>query len=148
MDRLPGSVLFCCTRNAIRSPMAEGLMKHLFYKRVFTDSAGVRRGELDGFAVAVMDEIGIDITRHRPKSFDQLEDTSFDVIVSLSPEAHHSALELTRTMAAEVEFWNTFDPSIMQGQGSRDQILDVYRQVRDQLLKRIKARFGETAPLV
>lgn len=123
-------------------------MKHLFFKRVFTDSAGVRPGELDGFAVQAMDEIGIDITRHRPKSFDQLEDSSFDVIISLSPEAHHRALEMTRTMAAEVEFWNTFDPSILHGQGSRDQILDSYRQVRDQLFKRIKARFGEPPPLV
>jgi protein-tyrosine-phosphatase len=139
MADLPGSVLFCCTLNAVRSPMAEGLLKLLHNRRVFVDSVGVRAGELDPFAVAVMDEIGIDIGRHRSKSFDNLEDTSFDVIVSLSPEAHHRALEMTRTMACEVEFWNTFDPSIVEG--SREVRLDAYRAVRDTLLRRIRERF-------
>ena len=115
MADLPGSVLFCCTRNSIRSPMAEGILKMLHGRRIFVDSAGVRGGEVDGFAVAVMDEIGLDLTRHRAKTFDELEDTSFDLIVSLSPEAQHRAVELTRTMAAEVEFWNTMDPSIVEG---------------------------------
>jgi len=118
-------------------------MKRLFFKRVFVDSAGVRPGELDPFAVAAMDEIGVDISRHRPKSFDDLEDTSFDLIISLSPEAQHRAIEMTRTMACEVEFWNTFDPSIMR-EGSRDAILDAYRAVRDQIEKRIIARFEPT----
>jgi protein-tyrosine-phosphatase len=139
MADLPGSVLFCCTLNALRSPMAEGLFKLLHNRRVFVDSVGVRAGELDPFAVAVMDEIGIDISRHRSKSFDNLEDTSFDLIVSLSPEAHHRALEMTRAMACEVEFWNTFDPSIIEG--SREVRLDAYRAVRDTLLRRIRERF-------
>src|SRR5258706_253106 len=98
---------------AWRSPMAEGILKMLHGRRIFVDSAGVRGGEVDGFAVAVMDEIGLDLTRHRAKTFDELEDTSFDLIVSLSPEAQHRAVELTRTMAAEIEFWNTMDPSIV-----------------------------------
>ena len=119
--------------------MAEGLFKLLHNRRVFVDSVGVRAGELDPFAVAVMDEIGIDISRHRSKSFDNLEDTSFDLIVSLSPEAHHRALEMTRAMACEVEFWNTFDPSIIEG--SREVRLDAYRAVRDTLLRRIRERF-------
>jgi protein-tyrosine-phosphatase len=118
--------------------MAEGILKHLSH-RVFVDSAGVRAGELDMFAVSVMDEIGIDISRHRSKAFDDLEDTSFDEVISLSPEAQHRAVELTRTMACEVVFWNTFDPSIVEG--SRDVRLDAYRQVRDQLIQRIKKRF-------
>jgi len=139
MADLPGSVLFCCTLNAVRSPMAEGLFKLLYKRRVFVDSVGVRAGELDPFAVAVMDEIGIDISRHRSKSFDNLDDTSFDLIVSLSPEAHHRALEMTRTMACEVEFWNTFDPSIVEG--NRDVRLDAYREVRDTLMRRIRERF-------
>ena len=139
MADLPGSVLFCCTLNALRSPMAEGLFKLLYKRRVFVDSVGVRAGELDPFAVAVMDEIGIDISRHRSKSFDNLDDTSFDLIVSLSPEAHHRALEMTRTMASEVEFWNTFDPSIVEG--SREVRLDAYREVRDTLMRRIRERF-------
>jgi len=139
MADLPGSVLFCCTLNALRSPMAEGLFKLLYKRRVFVDSVGVRAGELDPFAVAVMDEIGIDISRHRSKSFDNLDDTSFDLIVSLSPEAHHRALEMTRTMACEVEFWNTFDPSIVEG--SREVRLDAYREVRDTLMRRIRERF-------
>ncbi len=107
-----------------------------------SNSAGVRPGELDPFAVEAMDEIGVDITRHRPKSFDDLEDESYDLIVSLSPEAQHRAIELTRAMACEVAFWNTFDPSIVEG--SRAMRMDAYRQVRDQLLKRIKTDFPAT----
>jgi len=147
MDGLPGSVLFCCTLNAVRSPMAEGLFKLLHNRRVFVDSVGVRAGDLDPFAVAAMDEIGIDISRHRAKTFDNLEDTSFDLIISLSPEAHHSALEMTRTMACEVEFWNTFDPSIVEG--NREVRLDAYRAVRDTLMRRIRDRFpAHAAPMV
>jgi protein-tyrosine-phosphatase len=139
MAELPGSVLFCCTRNAIRSPMAEGILKMLHGRRIFVDSAGIRGAEVDGFAVAVMDEIGLDLTRHRAKTFDELEDTSFDLIVSLSPEAQHRAVEMTRTMAAEIEFWNTMDPSIVEGH--REARLEAYRQVRDGLMARIQARF-------
>ncbi len=142
MGGLPGSVLFACTMNAIRSPMAEAIMKHLYGHVVFVDSAGVREGETDGFAIAAMDEIGIDISGHQPKTFDDLEDTSFDLIISLSPEAQHRAVEMTRTMACDVEFWNTLDPSIVEG--SRDTRLDVYRQVRDLLMRRIKDRFDLT----
>jgi len=139
MAELPGSVLFCCTRNAIRSPMAENILKMLHGRRIFVDSAGIRGAEVDGFAVAVMDEIGLDLTRHRAKTFDELEDTSFDLIVSLSPEAQHRAVEMTRTMAAEIEFWNTMDPSIVEGH--REARLEAYRQVRDGLMARIQARF-------
>ena len=89
-----------------------------------------------------MDEIGIDVSRHRPQTLADLNDTSFDLIVTLSPEAHHQALELTRTMAVDVEYWPTFDASLMVGTGSREQVLDCYRQVRDQLFMKIKQRFG------
>jgi protein-tyrosine-phosphatase len=139
MGDLPGSVLFSCSQNALRSPMAEALMKHLHGRQIYVDSAGVRAGPLDEFAVAVMDELGIDITKHKAKTFDDLEDGSFDIIISLSPEAQHRAVEMTRTMAAEVEFWNTFDPSVVEG--SRETRLEAYRQVRDQLMKRILQRF-------
>lgn len=136
---IPGSVLFACTENALRSPMAEAMMKHLHGHRVFVDSVGVRAGVLDGFVIEVMAEMGLDISGHRPKSFDDLEDTSFDVIVSLSPEAQHSAVELTRSSAAELEFWPTFDPSIVEG--GREERLQAYRQVRDTLMEKIRARF-------
>ncbi len=139
MSELPSAVLFACTMNSVRSPMAEALLKHLHGKRIFVDSVGARKGEIDSFAVAVMEEIGIDLSRHRSKSFAQLEDTSFDLIVSLSPEAQHKAMEMTRAMACEVEFWNTFDPTVVEG--SREARLDAYRQVRDELLRRIKDRF-------
>lgn len=139
MHGLPGSVLFCCTMNAIRSPMAEGLLKHLHGHQIFVDSVGVRIEPIDPFAVIAMDEIGIDLSRHRGKTFDDLEDTSFDLIISLSPEAQHRAVEMTRTMACDVEFWNTFDPSIVEG--GRETVLDAYRQVRDSLMRRIMARF-------
>ena len=136
---LPGSVLFCCTMNALRSPMAEAMLKHLHGRRIYVDSAGLRIGPVDEFAVAVMEEIGMDISKHHPKTFEQLEDGSFDLIVSLSPEAQHHAVEMTRVMACDVEFWNTFDPSFVEG--SRETRLEAYRQVRDQLMRRILARF-------
>ncbi|NYZ17386.1 arsenate reductase ArsC [Azospirillum sp. RWY-5-1] len=134
------SVLFACTMNQVRSPLAESLMKHFHGQRIYVDSAGVRAGdEVDPFAVVVMDELGIDLSRHRCKTFDDLEDNNFDLIVTLSPEAHHRAMELTRTMACDVEFWNTFDPTLVDG--SRDAMLEAYRQVRDGLLTRIRERF-------
>jgi len=119
--------------------MAAALFKHLWRTRIFVESVGVRAGELDPFAAAVMEEIGISIAEHRPKSFEELADSSFDLIVSLAPEAQHYAVELTRTMACEVEYWPTLDPSIVEG--ARVTRLDAYRAVRDELLRRIEARF-------
>jgi protein-tyrosine-phosphatase len=142
----PQSVLFACGLNSIRSPMAMALFRHLFGKRMYTGSAGVKPGEQDAFAIAVMDEIGLDISKHKPQTFEQLEDwegLNFDLIVTLSPEAHHKALNLTRTVAAEVEYWPTPDPSDI-GE-TREQKLDAYRTVRDQLMDKIRARFGGPA---
>jgi protein-tyrosine-phosphatase len=141
-QELPGAVLFACTMNAVRSPMAAAILRHLAGRRCYVESAGVRAGELDPFVVAVMDEIGIDVSQHKPRTLADLNDTSFDLIVSLSPEAHHQALELTRTMAVDVEYWPTFDASLMMGQGNREQTLQAYRQVRDLLFMKIKRRFG------
>jgi protein-tyrosine-phosphatase len=135
-DKRPQSVLFACSLNAVRSPMAEAIARHLFGREVYFASAGVRCGELDGFAIAAMDEIGIDISRHKPQTFEDLEDSSFDLIVTLSPEAHHRALEFTRAMAVDVIYWPTLDPTAVQGQ--REAVLDVYRGVREGLQKRIK----------
>jgi protein-tyrosine-phosphatase len=137
------SVLFMCSLNAVRSPMAEALAKHFFGKSVYVQSAGVKKGEVDPFVIAVMDEAGVDLAKHKPKTVHELEEwegLNFDLIVSLSPEAHHRALDLTRTASAEVEYWPTQDPTIVQG--SRDQMLDAYRAVRDGLIKRIKARLS------
>ena len=139
MGDLPSAVLFACTENTVRSPMAEAILKYLHGRHVYVDSVGVRKGELDGFAVAVMDEIGIDISHHHPKTFEDLEDTSFDLVTSLSPEAQHKAVEMTRVVACDVEFWNTFDPSVVEG--SREVRLEAYRQVRDELMRHIKKRF-------
>jgi protein-tyrosine-phosphatase len=139
---LPQAVLFVCTMNALRSPMAAAILRHLAGRRCYVESAGVRAGDLDGFMVAVMTEIGIDVSRHMPRALRDLNDSSFDLIVSLSPEAHHQALELTRTMAVDVEYWPTFDASLLAGQGNREQMLGAYRQVRDQLFIKIKRRFG------
>jgi len=140
MSELPSAVLFACTMNSVRSPMAEAIMKFLHGHRVFVDSAGVRSKEIDGYAVAVMDEIGIDLSRHHAKTFDDLEDDYFDIVITLSPEAQHRAIELTRVMACDVEFWNTMDPSLIESE-DREQVLQAYRQVRDQLMQRIKDRF-------
>ena len=136
----PDAVLFACTRNSVRSPMAEGLLKHLLGHRIYVDSVGVRGGAIDPFVIEVMDELGIDLSRHRGKDFESLEDTSYDLIVSLSPQAQHQAVELTRTMACEVEFWNTLDPTIIEG--NRETRVQAYREVRDTLKKRIEARFA------
>jgi protein-tyrosine-phosphatase len=136
---LPGSVLFACSYNSIRSPMAEGLLKHLHGRRIFVDSVGVRARPVDPFVIAVMQELGIDLGRHRNKTFDDLDDTSFDIVVTLSPEAQHKAVEMTRIMACEVEYWPTYDPALAEG--SRDVTLAAYRDVRDQLMRRLRQRF-------
>ena len=139
----PQSVLFACGFNSVRSPMAAGLFKQLIGPSTYVASAGVRKRDLDPFAVAVLEEIGVDIGRHRPMTFEELEDwegLNFDLIVTLSPEAHHKALELTRTIAADVEYWPTPDPTAIEG--TREQRLAAYREVREQLTERIKNRFG------
>ena len=139
LEELPGSILFACTHNAIRSPMAEAVMKYLHGRRVYVDSVGVRPQPLDPFVLAALDEIGIDLSRHRPKSFDDLEDDYFDLVISLSPEAQHRAVELTRTSSCEIEFWPIMDPSLITG--SREQRLAAYRALRDELLQRLGRRF-------
>ncbi|HTT48294.1 MAG TPA: arsenate reductase ArsC [Pseudolabrys sp.] len=140
----PQSVLFACGMNAVRSPMAAALFQQLFGKSIYVGSAGVQKGELDPFAVAAMAEIGIDISRHKPVTFEDVEDLeglNFDLIVTLSPPAHHKALELTRIHAADVEYWPTHDPT--SAEGTREQRLDAYRAVRDELMAQIRARFGQ-----
>ena len=139
MARLPGSVLFACTLNAIRSPMAAAMLRQMHGSRIFVDSVGVRTAPIDPFAVAVMAEIGIDLRAHQAKGFEDLEDTSFDLVISLSPDAQHAAVELTRTSACEVEFWPVFDPTAVEG--NRDETLAAYRLLRDQLRARIRERF-------
>jgi protein-tyrosine-phosphatase len=139
----PLAVLFACGLNSVRSPMAAALLRKMRGTPLYVASAGVRTAELDPFAVAVMAEIGIDIAAHRPITIAELEDLeglNFDLIVTLAPEAHHKALDLTRIIAAEVEYWPTPDPTIQEG--SREQRLDAYRAIRDQLTRRIKERFG------
>lgn len=138
----PSAVLFACTHNALRSPMAAGLMKHYHGRHVWVQSVGVHKGELDPFAVQVMDEIGIDISTHKPSRFEDLEDSFFDLVISLSPEAQHHAVEMTRNMACDVMFWPTLDPSMIDG--SREARLEEYRTVRDQLQRRILQRFPLT----
>jgi protein-tyrosine-phosphatase len=138
----PLAVLFACGLNSVRSPMAAALFGQIFGRSIYVGSAGVRKGELDPFAVAAMDEIGLDISRHKPVTFEEIEEwegLNFDLIVTLAPEAHHRALEITRTNAIDVEYWPTADPSAVEG--SREQRLEAYREVRDQLLARIRQRF-------
>ena len=135
-------MLFACGLNSVRSPMAAGLFKMMF-AHIYVVSAGVRKDELDPFAVAALDEVGVDISKHRPMTFEELEDwegLNFDLIISLAPEAHHKALELTRTLAVDVEYWPTQDPTAVEG--TREQRLNAYREVRDQLMARIRERFG------
>jgi protein-tyrosine-phosphatase len=149
LRELPGAVLFACTTNTVRSVMAAAILRHLGGQRTYVRSAGVRAGEPDPFVNVVMEEIGIDVSQHQPHTLRELHDTSFDLIVTLSPEAHHQALELTRTMAVDVEYWPTLDATMMLGHGNREQVLGYYRGVRDQLFEKIRRRFGfEGGPTV
>ena len=142
----PASVLFCCDHNAVRSPMAEGLMKRLYGQRAYVQSAGVKNDmEVDGFTVAVCKELGIELERHRSRSFEEMMDwgddlSGFDLIVALSPASQRMALELTRYYHLDVEYWPIMDPTGL-GEG-REAKLQVYRQVRDQIRDRMVARFG------
>jgi protein-tyrosine-phosphatase len=143
-DAPPGSVLFACTHNTIRSPMAAGLMRLRFGPLVRVDSVGVRPGEeVSAMAAFVMDEAGVDISPRRPKGFEAFEDEEegpFDLVISLSPEAHHRVLDLIPGLALAAEYWPTFDPSLAEG--SREQVLMEYRSVRDALDRRIATRFS------
>ena len=136
---LPGAVLFACSMNSIRSPMAEAILKHLHGNRIYVDSVGVRAQDISGFAIAVMDEVGVDLRGHVAKTFDDLNDASYDLVISLSPEAQHKAVDMTRTMACEVEYWQTFDATAVEG--SREECLAAYRGVRDALMEKIRERF-------
>ncbi len=140
MTERSSSILFVCSENALRSPMAEALTKHRFGTDIYVDSVGVRDSDLDPMAIAVMDEIGVDMSRHKSKRLDDLMDTSFELIVTLSPEAQHKAIELTRVTASEVEYWPTPDPSVVEGH--RDARLAAYRDLRDYLIRRIENRLG------
>ena len=147
LARPPLAVLFACGLNSVRSPIAAALFQQIFGRTVYIGSAGVRKGELDPFAVAVMAEVGLDISRHKPVTFeglDEWEGLNFDLIVTLAPEAHHRALELTRTNAVDVEYWPSADPTVAEG--SREQRLDAYRAVRDQILANIRQRFIPRGP--
>ena len=142
----PTSVLFCCDHNAVRSPMAEGIMKKLYGTRIYIQSAGVKSDlEVDGFVVSVCEEIGVELERHRVRSFADMEEwgddiSAYDLVIALSPAAQRQALEYTRTNALEVEYWPIMDPT---GLGeTREAKLVSYRATRDQILERIKTRFG------
>jgi protein-tyrosine-phosphatase len=132
-------VLFVCGENAVRSPMAEGILKQLRGDTLYVDSVGVREGVPHAMTELMMREIGIDLSRHVPKRLADLLDTSFDLIITLTPEAHHQALELTRASAVEVEYWKLGDPSAVEG--NRDVVIAAYRALRDDLVERIRRRF-------
>lgn len=144
-EALPQSLLFCCDHNAVRSPMAEGLMKQLFGTQCYVQSVGVKNDlEIDGFAIAVCQELGVELSRHRSRSFDEMEEwgedlSSFDLIVALSPASQRRALELTRYSHLVVEYWPILDPT---GLGeTRETKLESYRQTRDQIHSALKAKW-------
>ncbi|MCL6705568.1 low molecular weight phosphatase family protein [Pseudomonas sp. R2.Fl] len=136
--RLPGAILFVCGMNAIRSPMAEALARRLLPPGTYVASAGVRAGDRDPFVDTVLDEVGLSLGRRQPQTLDDLEDDYFDLVVTLAPEAHHAALELTRSMSVDVLYWPMPDPTVATG--SRDQVLSAYREVRDRLKRLIEER--------
>ena len=139
---LPGAILIACNYNRVRSPIAEGLIRLIFGDRIYVDSCGLRAGEgIDPFAAVVMDELGVDLSAHVAKGFNDLEEGNFDLVISLTPEAQHRAVEMARGRAVEIEYWPTHDPTLATG--SREAVLDAYRQVRDGLRRKIEARFGK-----
>jgi len=140
MDGPVSRVLFACAMNSVRSPMAEGLARKWFGARMEVASAGVRALDMDGFALCVMAEIGVAMMGHVPRTLDEVDLAYFDQIVTLSPEAHHRVLEMTRDLSARVEYWPTED--VTRFDGARDQKLAAYREVRDALERRIRKRFG------
>ena len=143
----PSSVLFICNFNAVRSPMAEILAQHFIGRRCYVKSAGIRGDddqEVNPFCVEVLQEMGLDLSQHRPQNLDEIADSSFDLIISLTPEAQHKAVDLTRSMACDVEYWPTMDPTLVQG--NREVILTAFREARDQLAARIKERFDVMPP--
>lgn len=144
LDLRPTAVLYACGMNSVRSPMAEALTAQLFPGQIYVRSAGVRSGKVDPFVDAIMAEVGIDMSGHHPKTFEDLDESGFDLVITLAPEAHHKALDMTRTEAVDVEYWPTLDPTMATG--SRDQILGEYRAVRDQLAMRIKKRLDWSPP--
>jgi protein-tyrosine-phosphatase len=147
----PHAVLFCCNFNRVRSVMAEALLKRHVGKHVFVDSCGVKSMpeeekegfDVDPFVFAVLLEVGWDVAHHRSKTFDELNDDSFDLVISLTPQAQHRAVELARGQATEIEYWPTMDPTLVEG--SREHRLAAYREVRDALEARIAERFDKLA---
>lgn len=140
------SVAFACDHNSVRSPMAEGIMKWLHGNHMFVQSVGVHGGaSIDGFVVEVMAELGIDLSNHQPRSFEELEVygedfTAYDMIISFTPAAHRRAIEYTRTTSLETVYWPTADPTIVEG--TREQRLEAYREVREFIRGRIVELFG------
>jgi protein-tyrosine-phosphatase len=151
MMAFPQSVLFCCDHNAVRSPMAEAMMKKFYGQRAYVQSAGVKNDmEVDGFSIAVCAELGIELARHRARSFDEMQGLGddlgqFDLIIALSPASQHAALDLTKAYHLEVEYWPIIDPTAL-GEG-RDAKLSAYRQARDQIKTRMLDRFGPPTEL-
>lgn len=149
VNPLPQSVLFCCDHNAVRSPMAEGLMKKYYGTGTYVQSAGVHNDlEVDGFSIAVCDELGVELARHRSRSFDELERmgevlSSFDVIVALSPTSKAMAEDLTRSFHVDLEYWPIIDPTA-RGE-TRGEKLEAYREARDQIIAQIESHWGEAA---
>ncbi|MDC0196363.1 low molecular weight phosphatase family protein [Gammaproteobacteria bacterium] len=139
MSILPSSVLFACTMNSVRSVMAEGILKKICGEKIYIDSVGKQAGDKNGYMIQVMAEIGIDLSNHRSKTFVSLDDTSFDMIISLSPEAQHAAVELTRWMSCELIYWPTFDPDAIRGR--RETRLEGFRKIRDDLIDKIETKF-------
>ncbi len=145
-SKLPGSILYCCDHNAIRSPMAEGMMKKFYGRQSYVQSAGVKNDqEIDGFAVAVCKEIDVELSAHRSRSFEEMREwgddlSAFDLVIALSPASQRLALELTRLYHLDIEYWPIMDPSgLAEG---REAKLTAYRATRDQLQERMIARFG------
>lgn len=121
-------------------------MKSFYGADCYIQSVGVKNDlEVDGFAIAVCEEIGVELSRHRSRSFDEMEEwgddlSSFDLVLALSPASQRRALELTRVYHLDVEYWPILDPTGL-GEGREDRLRS-YRQTRDMIIDRLTERWG------
>ena len=131
-------ILFICTANAARSQMAEGLLRARYGDRYEVYSAGTRQSKVSTRAIAVMQEIGIDISRHQSKTLDTVSGIPVDVAVTLCDNAHE-VCPVVRNAKKTIHH-GFADPHITRG--TDEEILDVYRKVRDEIAEWIGVTFG------
>ena len=126
-------VLFICTRNSARSQMAEGLINHDLAGRVQAFSAGIEPSSVHPLAIAVMKEVGIDISGHRSKSIDEFADEKFDFVITLCDHAAESC----PIFFGGVQRIHMGFPNPAAVSGNPEEKMAAFRKVRDQIREEV-----------